>query len=1563
MGGRELADINVGGVTATVRLDATQFDKGITRVETGLSNLSSAFQSTQKSVDTSIQGVTTAVQKMHTSVQKDLETFGRGMELLDGSVKSSSKQIKQSIEAVGTSTKAVSTHIQAFKKSSEDSFKKLITAINKLTDAFRKLDIVTGKDFGRGIDRLTSSKGGLEALSKQLASIEKQTRNTSNALKGLKINQTQKINYNFPTKTIVKDIADANNQMGFLRSNSDGLLTAFQKMSFNIFLLKSGISQMVEGIKGVIGPGVEFNKMIETESYGMSGILMSMTEADGKAWEFGDALKYSKDIIKDLNMQAVKTAATSTELITTFRALLGPGLGAGMSIDQIKDFTVVGVNAVKSMGLEGRQLVQELRDLVQGGIQAASSTLATALGLKDADIKAAKNSAEGLFAFLMKRMQGFQEVSQKTPETLQGMMAVVGGASEMVMAEAMKPINEELKSIYSGLVSSLLTTTGELNQDLINSLTAIVQHALNLFNAFKNVSLEVLTVLKPALELAGNLIGFACDNAETLINIFLGFTLVKTLADLYNMKTAVEGTYTATTILGRAIQSTGGMFAGLSANSKALAAQEKANALSVAQTELQAMAQRKQARLQLVDILKEASEREKKGQKDVADSLKNLANEYKNLGLSAQEAYNQAHLALQVLQKGGRSAYENVVEQTKANLEHSKALEERTSKTQALVKGIWGAVGVVTALTEAYKLCADEENKEGLQMASNIEKYAITVAGIATLITSLKDLGKAFEVLGNIALKAWAKVFAPLTVGAGTIAAGIAIVVGAIWGIQKALQAILDIDDEELHKRYFYTKQQRDRDIYEKQNQADAELFENDGAYKNGPAVTKKNFGGGGGNSKGAKKALNNAYKDLDRDLAKYKEVLKGYSQEISDAYKNDLMSTQVYVQQDLAIKRAEFAKEEEILKKKLALAKEESDIEKFKDELEKLDTKKKNAELEATRKLTEEYKKLDERLDKIKGKYQSLVGVTEEAFKEKLVKEVCDDYSRLSKELETANLALKDLQSDSKDFEVWTYRKSKIEDTIKAQERYIALQGIQKEIDKESASIQRASLAVTSKFIEQQSLVDAGSRGSLALEYEIWRERQRNAKGTIESYQKVIAYYKAMEEEALKYGSIEKANDYTKKWQDAKKAMLDFANELSPIRKEIQSTLSSGFADAYQDILWGEKDFITAFSDMWKDFAKKFTQRIFDEAFTGVFDDMFNNLFPKSKIEGEVTAQVNVDTKPFVEDITSAAMQLKDNVSSAMIPSLTSLSDSALQAAHALDLIANKGSSKDGGTTSVNIDKVVSNASPSSSQSNTSGYTFTSKVASGNYSDYSFNQSSQNKLFDDLKVNFETVEKATYKFTSSLLDGSANFNALRNSIADNNVSTKVNTKDTMGNALAVGMMTTSLLASTTASEKFQKALMVLQAVMSIMSIGKSYLGWFADGGLISGPGTGTSDSIPARLSNGEYVMKASTVRKYGSDFFDMLNYGGPVSGRLPKFAFADGGLVQKADYSENTSSNTQRGNDQGGTVVNMNMTFQSLDPESNMKMMEAQYPTIRQKLLKDLQGNSMVRTAVRGVR
>jgi len=101
---------------------------------------------------------------------------------------------------------------------------------------------------------------------------------------------------------------------------------------------------------------------------------------------------------------------------------------------------------------------------------------------------------------------------------------------------------------------------------------------------------------------------------------------------------------------------------------------------------------------------------------------------------------------------------------------------------------------------------------------------------------------------------------------------------------------------------------------------------------------------------------------------------------------------------------------------------------------------------------------------------------------------------------------------------------------------------------------------------------------------------------------------------------------------------------------------------------------------------------------------------------------------------------------------------------------------------------------------------------------------------------------------------------------------------------------------------------------MSLLSL------FLADGGQVSGPGTSRSDSIPAMLSDGEFVVNAASTKKH-SKLLHAIN-----DGRIPKFA--DGGMVgTSADASvvsvmtENTTSTSQNSMGSSQQVFNINIT------------------------------------------
>lgn len=70
----------------------------------------------------------------------------------------------------------------------------------------------------------------------------------------------------------------------------------------------------------------------------------------------------------------------------------------------------------------------------------------------------------------------------------------------------------------------------------------------------------------------------------------------------------------------------------------------------------------------------------------------------------------------------------------------------------------------------------------------------------------------------------------------------------------------------------------------------------------------------------------------------------------------------------------------------------------------------------------------------------------------------------------------------------------------------------------------------------------------------------------------------------------------------------------------------------------------------------------------------------------------------------------------------------------------------------------------------------------------------------------------------------------------------------------------------------------------------------YAEGGPVWGAGTATSDSIPAYLSNGEYVIQASSVQRYGQGFFDAVNAGAFAAGGKVVRRFARGGFASEGD-------------------------------------------------------------------
>lgn len=367
----------------------------------------------------------------------------------------------------------------------------------------------------------------------------------------------------------VSSLGKSTSSMGSTATASDTLVDSMQKQihhaqelsryfsNLAASMAKYAISinafrTMASVLHNTVASGWEYNSMLESNRIGIAGILSSVTTLNGKQLQWNQALSASSTIMRTLREQALAASLNTADLVDTFRGLLGPGVGAGLKIDQIAQFATVGSKAVMDMGLPSNQYLQELRSILSGNIRPASSTLATALGITNQDIKKAQKSSEGLFKFLMDRLEGFKNANADTAKTWQGTMARLKSGLSMTFGEGMEPVFNYAKEQVGEIADHLVKIDESGKKLQINT-----EFRKQIEDASK-ATINLVESLKPLGKLtfsAGSAIFGHFANSPILSGGLIGSAVLANVSsDLRKVSDDTNHTYQATTLLGKAYQ-------------------------------------------------------------------------------------------------------------------------------------------------------------------------------------------------------------------------------------------------------------------------------------------------------------------------------------------------------------------------------------------------------------------------------------------------------------------------------------------------------------------------------------------------------------------------------------------------------------------------------------------------------------------------------------------------------------------------------------------------------------------------------------------------------------------------------------------------------------------------------------------------------------------------------------------------------------------------------------------------------------------------------------------------
>lgn len=152
-------------------------------------------------------------------------------------------------------------------------------------------------------------------------------------------------------------------------------------------------------------------------------------------------------------------------------------------------------------------------------------------------------------------------------------------------------------------------------------------------------------------------------------------------------------------------------------------------------------------------------------------------------------------------------------------------------------------------------------------------------------------------------------------------------------------------------------------------------------------------------------------------------------------------------------------------------------------------------------------------------------------------------------------------------------------------------------------------------------------------------------------------------------------------------------------------------------------------------------------------------------------------------------------------------------------------------------------------------------------------------RIEDFQKTIADTVASATEALTEALVSGADPFQAVFKSLAES-LGSYLQDLGKKAILASEAIKKIKILIGTPQGLVAGIALVALGTAIKAAFNKKTSKG-FASGGFVSGPGSEKSDSIPARLSNGEYVINARSVRTYGRGIFDQLNRQNPSADLL----------------------------------------------------------------------------------
>lgn len=321
---------------------------------------------------------------------------------------------------------------------------------------------------------------------------------------------------------------DSANRLSFTFRRLFGIMAAFTAARTIVSLFKDAVVETVA-----------FNARLQQTELGIAAVIGAVGDvrnASGAQVSASEKLTIAQGIARKqvqlLRIDALRTTASFDDLAEAFQNALGPGLAAGLNVDQIRAFSREISIAAETIGLKQNQLAEEVRSILSGNISVRNTRIATALGITPKDIANAK-AAGDLFGFLQNKFAVFNAAGEKVAKTLPGVFSNVKKAISLILGAGGEALSKDLQKSLDATFKSLVrlnaaATNIELNPALVEAVKAFDEGLQSALKTFEDLASQVSSddIVKAARGLGQIIAGLVAIASPVVEGLIRGFAAV-----------------------------------------------------------------------------------------------------------------------------------------------------------------------------------------------------------------------------------------------------------------------------------------------------------------------------------------------------------------------------------------------------------------------------------------------------------------------------------------------------------------------------------------------------------------------------------------------------------------------------------------------------------------------------------------------------------------------------------------------------------------------------------------------------------------------------------------------------------------------------------------------------------------------------------------------------------------------------------------------------------------------------------------------------------------------------